>query len=70
MTIQGICQIHRYTVLTYSNLCQAQDIQNKFYILKTKSNFTVLITEYLYSCFDLIKISLVSKTCPSIIQER
>ena len=42
------------------------------YILKSKSNFIVFITEYFCSCFDLIKIKksqLVSKTCPNRIQE-
>ena len=37
------CKIHVYSL--FSNP----------YILKTKSNFTVFITEYFYSCFDLIK---------------
>ena len=30
------------------------------YIHKTKSNFTVFITEYFYSCFDWIKINYQS----------
>ena len=29
--------------------------ENDNSILKTKSNFAVFITEYFYSCFDLIK---------------
>ena len=30
------------------------------YILKTKSNFTVFIIEYVYSCIDLIKNKYIS----------
>ena len=31
------------------------------YILKTESNFTVFITEYFYSCFDLIQINYLKQ---------
>ena len=36
-------------------------------ILKTKSNFTVFIIEYFYSCFDLIKIKYFSEL-PRLVQ--